>query len=365
MKIRFHATLAALAVTAGLLPMQAQAKPTDTQLCESAITLASAKFAQCRLSAESKAAKGSLTGQKFTDAVTKCSTKLSAAYTKTTTKYGMACAVAEASAAFDGYLTQCSNDTAAAAGGAALPNYPATIATCNADLSTCSSDLSTCTDDLSTCSDDLSTCTTDLGTAQSDLTTCQGDLATCEAQPAGKLLRTAQTTCWNVAGAVIPCAGTGQDGQFQKGIALSYTDNGDGTITDANTGLMWEKLSDDGSVHDRDTAMNWTAAFTKVGSLNSGSFAGHNDWRLPNVKELESILNYAIVNPPVSSAFSNGCVPSCTVLTCSCTRSDYYWSSSSTVISPNNAWVVSFFDGGVATYLKTNTPYVRAVRGGF
>lgn len=357
MKMRFHGTLAALAVTAVLLPMQAQAAPTSMQLCESAITLASAKFAQCRLTTESKAAKGSLTGQKFTDALTKCSTKLSDAYSKATTKYGMACAVTEPTTAFDAYLTQCSDDTEAAAGGATLPDYPATIATCNADLSTCS-------DDLSTCAGDLSTCTTDLGTAQSDLTTCEGDLATCEAQPPGRMLRTAQTTCWNAAGTVIACAGTGQDGQFQKGLALAYTDNGDGTITDENTGLMWEKLSDDASVHDKDTAMNWNGAFAKVASLNAGSFAGHNDWRVPNVKELQSILNYATVNPPVSPAFSTGCVASCTVLTCSCTRSDYYWSSSSTVIGPSNAWVVSFFDGGVATYLKTNTPYVRAVRAG-
>src|SRR5207249_5145188 len=61
---------------------------------------------------------------------------------------------------------------------------------------------------------------------------------------------TGQTTCWDSSGNVIPCAGTGQDGDLQKGAPLSYTDNGDGTITDNNTGLMWEKLSMDGSVHD-------------------------------------------------------------------------------------------------------------------
>ncbi len=53
----------------------------------------------------------------------------------------MACAVTEPAAGFDGYLTQCSDDTAAAASGAVLPDYPAEIATCNADLSTCNDDL--------------------------------------------------------------------------------------------------------------------------------------------------------------------------------------------------------------------------------
>jgi hypothetical protein len=65
---------------------------------------------------------------------------------------------------------------------------------------------------------------------------------------------TGQTTCWDSAGAVIPCAGTGNDGDIQAGATLSYTDNGDGTITDNNTGLMWAKKSDDGSIHDKDNA---------------------------------------------------------------------------------------------------------------
>src|SRR5437016_10972638 len=65
------------------------------------------------------------------------------------------------------------------------------------------------------------------------------------------LLATGQTTCWDSNGNVIPCAGTGQDGELRKGAPLAYVDNGDGTITDVNTGLMWEQLSHDGSVHDQ------------------------------------------------------------------------------------------------------------------
>ena len=77
----------------------------------------------------------------------------------------------------------------------------------------------------------------------------------CQAFPA-----TGQMTCWDRLGSVIPCAGTGQDGDLRKGAPLSYTDNGDGTITDNNTGLMWEKLSHDGSIHDVNNTDTWDDA---------------------------------------------------------------------------------------------------------
>jgi hypothetical protein len=116
---------------------------------------------------------------------------------------------------------------------------------------------------------------------------------------------TGQTTCWNSAGAVVACAGTGHDGEVQAGATLAYVDNGDGTVTDVNTGLMWEKLADDGSINDKDTFYTWDNAFAvKVATLNSESFAGHTDWRVPNVKELQSIVNYENVDPAVSSAFT-------------------------------------------------------------
>src|SRR5215510_10778276 len=60
---------------------------------------------------------------------------------------------------------------------------------------------------------------------------------------------TGQTTCWDSSGTLIPCAGTGQDGDTRAGAPLAYTDNGDGTITDDDTGLMWEKQGNaDGTV---------------------------------------------------------------------------------------------------------------------
>jgi hypothetical protein len=175
---------------------------------------------------------------------------------------------------------------------------------------------------------------------------------------------TAQTTCWNSSGTVISCSGTGQDGELQEGAPLSYADNGDGTISDSNTGLMWEKQSDDGSVHDVGNFYTWDQAFsTHVATLNTTAFAGYTDWRVPNVRELHSIVNYQNSLPSVSTAFNNSCVPGCTVLTCSCTAgNERYYSSTSRVNTPSQAWFNQ--EQGVTVIGKAANGKVRAVRGG-
>ena len=184
-----------------------------------------------------------------------------------------------------------------------------------------------------------------------------------------RLPASGQTTCWDSSGNVISCAGTGEDGEFRSGAPLAYADNGDGTVTDLNTGLVWEKLSDDGTVHDRDNLYTWADAFAvHVAALNFTNFAGHRDWRLPNVRELESIVNYQASNPIVSSAFNTNCAPGCSATTCSCTALGNYWSSTSSVSSPARAWFVSFRYGTVDAFSpsgsKSSAAFVRAVRGG-
>jgi hypothetical protein len=186
------------------------------------------------------------------------------------------------------------------------------------------------------------------------------------AGPHGQRLRTGQTICYSGTGAGMLCGGTGQDGELQSGLARAYVDNGDGTITDINTGLMWEKLSDDGSIHDKDDQYTWTDAFSvKVAALNGGGgFAGHTDWRLPNVNELQSLTNYGVQNPAVDAAFNTSCSPSCTVSMCSCTQPDFYWSASTLTPFPTSAWIEFFFNGAVGPCAKTEDNYVRLVRGG-
>jgi len=190
----------------------------------------------------------------------------------------------------------------------------------------------------------------------------------CALAPARQLPATGQTTCWDESGTVISCAGTGQDGDLKKGAPLAHVDNGDGTITDSNTGLMWEKLdnSNTGGIHDWTITYTWDNAFTeKIAGLNADSgFAGHKDWRLPNLNELESIRNLGNFSPAVGAAFNTACAPGCTVTSCSCTQTAGYWSSSTYAFISSNAWSLDFNDGNDLEVNKTLRYYVRAVRGG-
>jgi len=161
----------------------------------------------------------------------------------------------------------------------------------------------------------------------------------------------------------VNCAGTGQDGDVRAGATLSYTSNNDGTITDNNTKLVWEKKTNcSGGTHCVNDVYTWDAAFAYVAALNAANFAGHNDWRLPNIKELQSIINYQYIGPAVSPEFNDCGNGSCTVF------DGFYWSSSTFALDPAFAWKVFFHDGSVVVRIdgldKTGARYVRAVRGG-
>lgn len=207
-----------------------------------------------------------------------------------------------------------------------------------------------------------------LDLCQNDLSQCESDLAACLAStlPADRVLKTGQAACYDVNGNGISCAGTGQDGELQTGLARSYTDHGDGTITDNQTGLMWEKKSRDASIHDWGNLYTWTDAFgVFIAGLNTANFAGHNDWRLPNRFELDSLFDLGTQNPSVDSAFNNGCVASCPVTICSCTASTAgYWSSTTLLANQTFASIAFFNFGFDNSEVKTNMDLVRAVRGG-
>lgn len=82
-------------------------------------------------------------------------------------------------------------------------------------------------------------------------------------------------------------------------------DNSDGTITDTKTGLMWKKCMEGFTGNSCDTgaaaAFTWQTALQQPGVVNSGGgFAGQTDWRLPNIKELTSIVEEQCYDPAIN-----------------------------------------------------------------
>ena len=162
--------------------------------------------------------------------------------------------------------------------------------------------------------------------------------------------------------------------------APRFADNGDGTVTDQQTGLMWEKkghldgVANGSDPHDADNTYTLAAdnpsgppgtAFTVflVQVNGGGGLAGHTDWRLPTREELESIVDYAdALSPVVDAAFDTGCIPSCAGITCSCTASSRHWSSSTLPSDAGQAWFFSFSDGSMDPDKKDTVYSARAVR---
>ena len=168
--------------------------------------------------------------------------------------------------------------------------------------------------------------------------------------------KTKQTTCFTaeVPWGEIDCAGTGQDGDLQKGAEWPdprFTDNLDGTVTDHLTGLIW--LKDANCFGER----TWAEALSDCNGLadtacglSDGSRAGA--WRLPNVKELLSLIDYESVFPalPPGHLFTNVEVT--------------YWSSTNNVNFNYIAWYVSLLSGSMNYDSKTDVYFVLPVRGG-
>jgi hypothetical protein len=151
----------------------------------------------------------------------------------------------------------------------------------------------------------------------------------------------------------------GDDGSMQAGIewpAPRFTDNGDGTVTDQLTGLMWLK---DGSC----LRKNWSNALNTITDLNSNPrnytcleyAASYSDWRLPNAKELESLINYGTSNSAIwldAEGFTN-------------MKSPVYWSSTTYQGSIKKAWMVNMKKTTITLQSKKSTYFVWPVRAGY
>ena len=195
-----------------------------------------------------------------------------------------------------------------------------------------------------------------------------------KAQPralAKRVAKTGQTQCWDAGGGLSPCAGTGQDGQYQAGIepavsaifgtayntpawtGVRFTDNGDGTVTDNLTALIWLKNANCYGTR------TWAAALSDANAL-AGSTCGLSDgsvagqWRLPNVNELHSLIDLTHLLPalPAGHPFTG-------------VQSDYYWSSTTYAGTTSTAWCVTGYNGNVLSSVgKAFINHVWPVRGG-
>ena len=195
--------------------------------------------------------------------------------------------------------------------------------------------------------------------------------------------QTGQELCYDSDGNEIFCRGTGQDGDLQEGVPIPtprYTDKGDGTIKDNLTGLIWLK-----NANCPKEKRDWPTALDDVASLNStGKMNGHDcgdgsgrkgshstDWRLPNIRELFSLVDFAFSSPAISDAAGRANGSSNDPFT------DFpvdevggpsYWSSTSVTPFPDLAWAVNFVAGSIFNDNKNGVlilfQFVLAVRGG-
>ncbi len=126
-------------------------------------------------------------------------------------------------------------------------------------------------------------------------------------------------------------------------MAGDFTDNSDGTVTDNNTGLMWQQ--GEGGQN------TWEDAISYCENL---SIAGYADWRLPNKNELNSIIDYELYDPAIDTNFFPDA------------NASGYWSSTTYAVNSSYAWSVDFNYGDVNGYdsNKSSNYYVRCVRAG-
>ena len=134
-----------------------------------------------------------------------------------------------------------------------------------------------------------------------------------------------------------------------------YTDHGNGTVTDTRTGLMWKRCTEGLSGHGCQIGsaqfFDWAGALAHA---EASTFANHTDWRLPNVKELASLVEECRWSPAINTNhFPN-------------TPSSSFWSSSPYASASVGTWSVDFIMGGVGSggFRGHNFNHVRLVRGG-
>lgn len=140
----------------------------------------------------------------------------------------------------------------------------------------------------------------------------------------------------------------------------AFTINGDGTVTHATTGLMWTQCNvglagaacaSPASVA-APTNFDWLAALT---AAQNSAIGGYLDWRLPNLKELQSVVELNCANFAINQTVFPGTV----------TSSGRTWSSTTLATNAPLAWFVDFYDGTIDAVTKGSGYPIRLARGGY
>ncbi|MBK9441413.1 MAG: DUF1566 domain-containing protein [Comamonadaceae bacterium] len=135
----------------------------------------------------------------------------------------------------------------------------------------------------------------------------------------------------------------------------AFVVNGNGTVTDTSTGLMWDKCSwgqaNDSTCSGSASPHDWPAAFGVAATANGLTWKGYSDWRLPSVVELLSLVKLDSTPTIDATAFPN-------------TPSTFFWSTTTDASFSTAAWYVDFSDGSAIGYFKVSESPVRLVRAG-
>jgi hypothetical protein len=169
--------------------------------------------------------------------------------------------------------------------------------------------------------------------------------------------KTGLDRCYTWEGNQIACTGTGQDGELKRGVAWPdprFTDNVDGTVTDNLTGLIWLKNADCFGQKTWDEALiDCNGLASGACGLTDGSVAGN--WRLPHVRELFSLIDFATFPVVLLNQFFSNVIQDDTS----------WWTSTNSISSKYNAYYVQISDAtSVSSGGKTSSYHVWPVRGG-
>jgi hypothetical protein len=160
--------------------------------------------------------------------------------------------------------------------------------------------------------------------------------------------RSGQDTCYSGAGKLVSCSDSGQDGALRTGMPwpeprfVEYQQ----TVLDKLTGLVWARLA---SLTPK--TVDWESALGAIKTMNDDKAFGYSDWHLPNIRELESLIDAGSYSPalPRGHLFKQ--------------VQEFYWSSTTSAYDPRYAWVLYMEDGSVGVGFKPNSNFfVWAVR---